>query len=85
MKLNFVLPTEVESFEKIHYIELDEATAKKVVILNNSMSNTVSCLYLFSIIFYCMLEHPLLRPKNYKKIHSYLDEKEILDKMQELE
>ena len=41
----------MESFEKIHYVELDEMNARKVVVLNNQ-TNT-------------LLEHPLLRPKNF--------------------
>ena len=35
MKQNFVLPTEAESFDSIHYVELDEMNSRKVVVLNN--------------------------------------------------
>ena len=51
MKLNFVLPTEAESFERIHYIELDEMKSRKVVVLNNQIS--------------MIWEHPLMREKNF--------------------
>ena len=51
MKLNFVLPTEAESFERIHYIELDEMNSRKVVVLNNQIS--------------MIWEHPLMREKNF--------------------
>lgn len=38
MREHFVLPSEAEGFERIHYIELDEHYSKKIVVLNNDLA-----------------------------------------------
>ena len=51
---NFILPDISEGFDAINYIELDEETSHKVVLLGNEISRHQV--------------HPLLREHNYKDI-----------------
>ncbi|KRW99345.1 P-loop containing nucleoside triphosphate hydrolase [Pseudocohnilembus persalinus] len=60
LKENFVIPTEYEGFERVHFVELEEDQCRKIVVISKEISQ--------------LQTHPLLRPKHFKEIDEFKKE-----------